>query len=53
MPPKAPQPEAAASPSAFSDKPQQNPKRYNLKSGKRILTPSKDEDPEDESVPWD
>ena len=53
MPPKAPQPEAAAPPSAFTDKPQQNPKRYNLKSGKRILTPPKDEDPEDESVPWD
>ena len=53
MPPKAPQPEAAAPPSAFTDKPQQNPKRYNLKSGKRILTPSKNEDPEDESVPWD
>jgi repressor LexA len=53
MPPKAPQPEAAAPPSDFSDKPLQNPKRYNLKSGKRILTPSKNEDPEDESVPWD
>jgi len=53
MPPKAPQPEAAAPPSAFTDKPQQNPKRYNLKSGKRILAPSKNEDPEDESVPWD
>jgi len=53
MPPKAPQPEAAAPPSAFTDKPQQNPKRYNLKSGKRILTSSKEEDPEDESVPWD
>ena len=53
MPPKAPQPEAAAPPSAFTDKPQQNPKRYNLKSGKGILTPSKNEDPEDESVPWD
>jgi len=53
MPPKVPQPEAAAPPSAFTDKPQQNPKRYNLKSGKRILAPSKNEDPEDESVPWD
>ena len=53
MPPKAPQPETAAPPSAFSDKPQQSPKRYNLKSGKRILTPSKNEVPEDDSVPWD
>ena len=53
LPPKAPPPEAAAPPSDFSDKPQQNPKRYNLKRGKGILTPSKNEDPEDESVPWD
>ena len=53
LPPKAPQPEATAPPSDFSDKPHQNPKKYNLKSGKRILTSSKEEDPEDESVPWD
>jgi repressor LexA len=41
LPPKVPQPETPAPPSDFSDKPQQNPKR------------PKNEDPEDESVPWD